>query len=49
MIKKYKPCSRKELRELVKDESICLGDIDTSLISPRRHRHFADNGHDGAF
>ena len=33
MIKKYKPCSRKELRELVKDESICLGDIDTSLIT----------------
>ena len=33
MIKKYKPCSRKELRELVKDESICLSDIDTSLIT----------------
>ena len=33
MIKKYKPCSSKELRELVKDDSICLGDIDTSLIT----------------
>lgn len=33
MIKKYKPCNRKELRELVKDESICLSDIDTSLIT----------------
>ena len=33
MVKKYKPCSRKELRELVKDESICLGEIDTSLIT----------------
>ena len=33
MIKKYKPCSRKELWELVKDDRICLGDIDTSLIT----------------
>ena len=30
---KYKPTSRKELRDLVTDESIYLGDIDTSLIT----------------
>ena len=33
MIKKYKPRCSKELRELVKDDSIYLGDIDTSLIT----------------
>ena len=30
---KYKPTSRKELKDLVTDESIYLGDIDTSLIT----------------
>ena len=35
MIKKYKPNSLQELKELVSDKSV--------------HRHFADNGHDGAF
>ena len=44
MIKKYKPNSLQELKELVSDKSVHLGDIDTS-----RHRHFTDNGHDGAF
>ena len=30
---KYKPQTKDELKELVKDESIYLGDIDTSLIT----------------
>ena len=30
---KYKPTSNDELRELVRDNSIHLGDIDTSLIT----------------
>ena len=33
MSKTYKPRSRKELRKLVSDPSVCLGDIDTSLIT----------------
>ncbi len=31
--KTYKPRSRQELRKLVNDLSVCLGDIDTSLIT----------------
>ena len=30
---KYKPSTKTELQELVKDESVYLGDIDTSLIT----------------
>ena len=30
---KYKPQTREELKELVEDENIYLGDIDTSLIT----------------
>ena len=30
---KYKPQTKDELKELLKDESIYLGDIDTSLIT----------------
>lgn len=33
MSKLYKPGSLKELRELVNNETVCLGDIDTSLIT----------------
>ena len=33
MSKTCKPTSTKELAELVQDESVCLGDIDTSLIT----------------
>ena len=33
MIKKYKPNSLQELKELVSDKSVHLGDIDTSLIT----------------
>ena len=33
MAKTYKPCSLQELKELVSDKSIHLGDIDTSLIT----------------
>lgn len=33
MAKRYKPNSLQELKELVNDKSICLGDIDTSLIT----------------
>ena len=33
MRKIYKPCSWAELNKLVQDESVCLGDIDTSLIT----------------
>ena len=33
MIKKYKPNSLQELKELVSDKSVQLGDIDTSLIT----------------
>ncbi|MDD0846012.1 BspA family leucine-rich repeat surface protein [Campylobacter sp. 50012-21] len=29
---KYKPKNRDELEELIYDENICLGDIDTSLV-----------------
>ncbi|WP_297285525.1 BspA family leucine-rich repeat surface protein [uncultured Brachyspira sp.] len=32
-MKKYKPQTKDELKELVKDENIYLGDIDTSLIN----------------
>ena len=32
-MKKYKPQTKDELKELVKDENIYLGDIDTSLIT----------------
>ncbi|MBZ7977772.1 BspA family leucine-rich repeat surface protein [Campylobacter sp. RM12654] len=32
-MKKYKPTTKEELQELVRDESIHLGDIDTSLIT----------------
>lgn len=32
-MKKYKPTTKEELKELVKDESIYLDDIDTSLIT----------------
>ncbi|MCI6579421.1 MAG: hypothetical protein MSC50_04000 [Campylobacter sp.] len=30
---KYKPSTKTELQELVKDESVYLGDINTSLIT----------------
>ena len=30
---KYKPQTKEELKKLVEDESIYLGDIDTSLIT----------------
>ena len=30
---KYEPSTKTELQELVKDESVYLGDIDTSLIT----------------
>ena len=46
MIKKYKPNSLQELKELVSDKSVTG---ERQERSPRRHRHFADNGHDGAF
>lgn len=32
-MKKYKPQTKDELKELLKDESICLSDIDTSNIA----------------
>ena len=32
-MKKYSPKTKRELQELIKDESIYLGDIDTSLIT----------------
>ena len=33
MAKLYKPGCWRELLKLTKDESVCLGDIDTSLIT----------------
>ena len=32
-MKKYSPKTKRELQELIKDESIYLGDIDTSNIT----------------
>ena len=44
--KKYRPASRDELIQLIKDESIYLGDIDTSKITDMSFLFYRFNGDD---
>ena len=45
-MKKYKPTTKAELKELVNDESIYLGDIDTSLITDMSGLFYESNRKD---
>ena len=46
MTVKYKPTTKQELKELVQDESINLGDIDTSLITDMEDLFLCENRSD---